>query len=59
MTRIARVTNAISITVRLRTGVRPHHHLMKLYSDFRGLESTYMDMYENPGMLHDVLAHIG
>ncbi|MCL2700111.1 MAG: hypothetical protein FWE88_00285 [Phycisphaerae bacterium] len=31
-------------------------HAMNWYTGWRGLEQTMMDMYENPGMLHEAMA---
>lgn len=31
-------------------------HLMNQYTGLRGLEEVMLDMYENPGMLHDAMA---
>lgn len=31
-------------------------HLMNLYTGLRGLEEVMLDMYENPGMLHDAMS---
>ncbi|MEM3423732.1 MAG: hypothetical protein QXE51_04130 [Nitrososphaeria archaeon] len=33
-------------------------HLMAIYSQLRGLEQVMLDMYENPGMLHDAIAFL-
>jgi len=33
-------------------------HLMNQYTGLRGLEETMLDMYENPGMLHDAMAFL-
>jgi hypothetical protein len=30
-------------------------HLMHWYCDYRGLENMYMDLYDEPGMVHDVM----
>jgi len=46
------------VPVRLR-GVRHiSFHLMNLYSSWRGLEETMMDMYAEPAMLHDAMAFL-
>jgi hypothetical protein len=42
-----------------RTGVkRICFHLMKEWTDLRGLEETMMDMYEEPEFLHDAMAFL-
>jgi hypothetical protein len=33
-------------------------HLMAQYTAWRGLEQVMLDMYENPGMLHDAMAFL-
>ncbi len=33
-------------------------HLMSVYTGLRGLEQTFMDMHDNPGMLHDAIAFL-
>lgn len=33
-------------------------HLMSQYTGLRGLEEVMLDMYENPGMLHDAMAFL-
>ena len=33
-------------------------HLMNLYTSWRGLEETMMDMCEQPGMIHDAMAFL-
>lgn len=33
-------------------------HLMNLYTRLRGLEQVFVDMYENPGMLHEAMAFL-
>ena len=33
-------------------------HLMNVYTGLRGLEQTFMDMHDDPGMLHDAMAFL-
>ncbi len=44
------------LDVRLRGISHLSFHFMNLYSGWRGLSQVYLDMYENPGMLHDAMA---
>jgi hypothetical protein len=37
---------------------RVSYHLMSQYSRWRGLEQMMLDMYEEPGMLHDAMAFL-
>lgn len=46
------------LDVRLKGISHISFHLMALYTGWRGLEEMMMDMYENPGMLHDALAFL-
>lgn len=44
------------LDVRLRGVCSFSFHIMSIYTALRGLEQVMMDMYENPGMLHDAMA---
>ncbi|MFA4943197.1 MAG: hypothetical protein WC789_00665 [Lentisphaeria bacterium] len=44
------------LQVRLRGIAHLSFHLMNQYTALRGLEEVMLDMYENPGMLHDAMA---
>ena len=44
------------LDVRLKGVAHISFHLMSLYTHWRGLAETMMDMYLNPGMLHDAMA---
>lgn len=46
------------LPVRLRGVNCISFHLMSLYTSWRGLEETMMDMYAEPGMLHDAMAFL-
>ncbi len=47
-----------ALPVKLR-GVRHiSFHLMNIYTSWRGLEETMMDMYAEPAMLHDAMAFL-
>ena len=46
------------LDVKLRGVCHISYHLMNQYSGWRGLNETMLDMYENPGMLHDALAFL-
>ncbi len=44
------------VTVRLRGVRRISYHLMKQYTDLRGLDNACMDMYDAPGLIHECMA---
>ena len=44
------------LDVKLKGVAHVSFHLMKEYTGLRGLAEVMMDMYENPGMLHDAMA---
>lgn len=46
------------LDVRVRGVNRVSFHLMGIYTPLRGLEQVMLDMYENPGMLHDAMAFL-
>ncbi len=46
------------LDVRLKGVDRISFHMMSHYSGLRGLTETMLDMYENPGMLHDAMAFL-
>ena len=46
------------LPVRLRGVRHVSFHLMSLYTSWRGLEETMMDMYAEPAMLHDAMAFL-
>jgi hypothetical protein len=46
------------LDVRLRGVRRVSFHLMNIYCRLRGLEQVMMDMYDEPGMLHDAMAFL-
>lgn len=43
------------LTVELKGVNRCHYHLMQQYNSLRGVEQTFLDMYEHPGLIHDVM----
>ena len=43
---------------RLRGVNHVSFHLMAVYTSLRGLEQVMLDMYENPGMLHEAMAFL-
>ncbi len=46
------------LDVKLKGVGRVSFHLMGMYCQLRGLEQVMLDMYENPGMLHDAMAFL-
>jgi len=46
------------LDVKLKGVSHVSFHLMGLYCQLRGLEQVMLDMYENPGMLHDAMAFL-
>ena len=46
------------LTVGLKGVSHISFHLMSQYTVLRGLEEVMLDMYENPGMLHDAMAFL-
>jgi hypothetical protein len=46
------------LDVRLKGVAHVSFHLMNIYIHYRGLGETMLDMYENPGMLHDAMAFL-
>ena len=44
------------LDVRLRGVSHISFHFMNLLSGWRGLSNVYLDMYENPGLIHDAMA---
>lgn len=46
------------LDVKLKGISHASFHLMNLYCQLRGLEQVMLDMYENPGMLHDAMAFL-
>ncbi|MFZ2657573.1 MAG: hypothetical protein WAX69_21740 [Victivallales bacterium] len=46
------------LDVRLKGLTHVSFHLMNYYTSIRGLEQVMLDMYENPGMLHDAMAFL-
>ena len=44
------------LNVKLKGVDRIDFHLMQLYSDLRGLNQVMLDMYDNPGMLHQAMS---
>ena len=44
------------LDVKLKGVSHVSFHLMGMYCQLRGLEQVMLDMYENPGMLHDAMA---
>ena len=46
------------LDVRQKGVPRVSFHLMSQYTGLRGLEEVMLDMYENPGMLHDAMAFL-
>ncbi len=46
------------LDVRLRGVCHYSFHLMGQYTALRGLEEVMLDMYDNPGMLHDAMAFL-
>jgi hypothetical protein len=46
------------LDVRLKGVTRVSFHLTSLYCRLRGLEQVMLDMYLNPGMLHDAMAFL-
>jgi len=46
------------LDVRLRGVCHVSFHAMNLYTGLRGLEQVMLDMYENPGMLHEAMAFL-
>jgi len=46
------------LDVRLKGVDHISYHLMAQYTKLRGLTETMLDMYENPGMLHDAMAFL-
>ncbi len=45
------------LDVQLKGITHISYHLMQQYSYLRGLEETYMDMYDNPDLIHQVMGH--
>ncbi|MCX5672995.1 MAG: hypothetical protein NTU94_16890 [Planctomycetota bacterium] len=46
------------LDVKLKGVAHVSFHLMSLYTHWRGLNETMMDMYDNPTMLHDAMAFL-
>ena len=46
------------LDVKLKGVSHVSFHLMGMYCQLRGLEQVMLDMYENPGMLHDAMAFL-
>ncbi|MBM3242407.1 hypothetical protein FJZ31_39615 [Candidatus Poribacteria bacterium] len=46
------------LDVKLKGVSHVSFHLMGLYCQLRGLNQVMLDMYENPGMLHDAMAFL-
>ena len=44
--------------VRLKGVTHLAYHLMQQYTDWRGLEETMLDMYDQPQMLHDTMVFL-
>lgn len=43
------------LPVKLTGGIKPYYHLMGEWTQLRGLEQVMVDMYENPGFLHEAM----
>lgn len=46
------------LTVRQQGVAHVSYHLMRLYTERRGLAEAMLDMYENPGLIHDFMAFV-
>jgi hypothetical protein len=46
------------LTVRLQGIAHVSYHLMAQYTKLRGLSEAMLDMYENPGLIHDFMAFV-
>ena len=46
------------LPVRFKGVAHVSFHLMRIYIGLRGLEQVMLDMYENPGMLHEAMAFL-